>query len=120
GGGVGVGTPFVPTGCNGYGAQERSRDETACGGRVSARPLTAPSTVAIPQPDSERSSNGVGNFTPAHLGSFRPALTTRPGIDSNDGILPFEGPMERFVSCFAELEDPREDNVRHDLHEILV
>lgn len=28
--------------------------------------------------------------------------------------------MERFVSCFAELEDPREDNVRHDLHEILV
>ena len=28
--------------------------------------------------------------------------------------------MERFVSCFAELEDPREDNARHDLHEILV
>jgi predicted transposase YbfD/YdcC len=28
--------------------------------------------------------------------------------------------MERFVSCFAELEDPREDNARHNLHEILV
>jgi len=28
--------------------------------------------------------------------------------------------MERFVSCFAELEDPREDNARHDLCEILV
>src|SRR5690242_20889930 len=28
--------------------------------------------------------------------------------------------MERFVSCFAELEDPRDDNARHDLHEILV
>ena len=28
--------------------------------------------------------------------------------------------MERFVSCFAELDDPREDNVRHDLHEILI
>ena len=28
--------------------------------------------------------------------------------------------MERFVGCFAELEDPREDNARHDLHEILM
>jgi DDE_Tnp_1-associated len=28
--------------------------------------------------------------------------------------------MERFASCFSELEDPREDNARHDLHEILV
>ena len=31
---------------NRQGAQERSRDETACGERASARPLTAPSTVA--------------------------------------------------------------------------
>ena len=31
---------------NRQGAQERSRDKTACGGRASARPLTAPSTVA--------------------------------------------------------------------------
>ena len=28
--------------------------------------------------------------------------------------------MERFASCFAELADPREDNARHDLHEILM
>ena len=28
--------------------------------------------------------------------------------------------MERFTACFAELEDPREDNARHDLHEILM
>jgi predicted transposase YbfD/YdcC len=28
--------------------------------------------------------------------------------------------MEGFAACFAELEDPREDNARHDLHEILM
>src|ERR1700739_4061216 len=28
--------------------------------------------------------------------------------------------MERFTACFAGLDDPREDNARHDLHEILV
>jgi predicted transposase YbfD/YdcC len=28
--------------------------------------------------------------------------------------------MERFAACFAALEDPREANARHDLHEILV
>jgi predicted transposase YbfD/YdcC len=28
--------------------------------------------------------------------------------------------MERFAGCFAELADPREDNARHDLHEILM
>ena len=28
--------------------------------------------------------------------------------------------MERFTACFADLEDPREANARHDLHEILV
>lgn len=28
--------------------------------------------------------------------------------------------MERFAACFAELDDPREANARHDLHEILV
>ena len=65
----------VPTGRNGRGAQEWSRDENAGGGRVSARPLTAPSTVAVPYPNSERTGNEVGNFTPAHLGSFQPALT---------------------------------------------
>jgi len=27
--------------------------------------------------------------------------------------------MERFTACFAELEDPREDNARHELNEIL-
>ena len=41
------GTPFVPTGSRGHGAQERSRDETARGARHRARPLTAPSTVAL-------------------------------------------------------------------------
>jgi hypothetical protein len=41
-----VGTPFAPTASGRRGAQERSRDATACGARVSARPLTAPSTVA--------------------------------------------------------------------------
>jgi hypothetical protein len=28
--------------------------------------------------------------------------------------------MERFAACFVGLEDPREDNERHDLHEILI
>ncbi len=28
--------------------------------------------------------------------------------------------MERFAACFAALEDPREDNARHDLQEILL
>ena len=28
--------------------------------------------------------------------------------------------MDRFAACFAELDDPREANARHDLHEILV
>jgi predicted transposase YbfD/YdcC len=28
--------------------------------------------------------------------------------------------MERFAGCFADLEDPREDNARHELHEILL
>jgi hypothetical protein len=41
-----VGTPFAPTASGRRGAQERSRDATACGARVSARPLTAPSTAA--------------------------------------------------------------------------
>src|SRR5271165_7626220 len=41
------GAPFAPTGSGGHGAQERSRDETACGARLGARPLTAPSTVAF-------------------------------------------------------------------------
>jgi DDE_Tnp_1-associated len=28
--------------------------------------------------------------------------------------------MEWFAACFAELEDPREDNTRHELNEIVV
>lgn len=28
--------------------------------------------------------------------------------------------MEEFVACFAEVVDPRQDNARHDLHELLV
>jgi hypothetical protein len=28
--------------------------------------------------------------------------------------------MEEFVACFAAVVDPRLDNVRHDLHEVLV
>ena len=39
--------PFVPTPPAGGGAQERSRDATACGARLGARPLTDPSTVAV-------------------------------------------------------------------------
>ena len=41
-----LGTPFVPTPAGGHGAQGWSRDETACGARLGARPLTTPSTVA--------------------------------------------------------------------------
>ena len=47
-----LGTPFVPTPSGGHGAQGRSRDETACGARLGARPLTAPSTVAPPCPQA--------------------------------------------------------------------
>ena len=28
--------------------------------------------------------------------------------------------MEEFVACFAEVVDPRRDNARHDLHELLM
>ncbi len=28
--------------------------------------------------------------------------------------------MEEFVACFAEIVDPRQDNARHDLHELLL
>ena len=28
--------------------------------------------------------------------------------------------MEAFVACFAEVLDPRQDNARHDLHELLM
>jgi hypothetical protein len=28
--------------------------------------------------------------------------------------------MEEFIACFAEITDPRQDNGRHDLHEILM
>jgi hypothetical protein len=73
-----VGTRFVPTASDDDGAQERSRDETACGARVSARPLTDPSTVALPQRRSDRFSIEVGNFQPPLLGRFQAALTTIP------------------------------------------
>ena len=26
--------------------------------------------------------------------------------------------MEEFVACFSDVADPRQDNARHDLHEI--
>ena len=28
--------------------------------------------------------------------------------------------MEEFIACFAEVVDPRQDNARHDLHELLI
>jgi predicted transposase YbfD/YdcC len=28
--------------------------------------------------------------------------------------------MEEFIACFAAVADPRQDNVRHDLHEVLI
>jgi hypothetical protein len=28
--------------------------------------------------------------------------------------------MEEFIACFAEVVDPRQNNARHDLHELLV
>ena len=28
--------------------------------------------------------------------------------------------MRDFIACFAEVTDPRQDNVRHNLHEILM
>jgi predicted transposase YbfD/YdcC len=28
--------------------------------------------------------------------------------------------MEEFIACFSEVSDPRQDNVRHDLHEVLI
>ena len=28
--------------------------------------------------------------------------------------------MEEFVACFAEIVDPRQNNARHDLHELLL
>ena len=28
--------------------------------------------------------------------------------------------MEEFVACFAEVVDPRQDNARHNLHELLL
>src|SRR3982751_6263343 len=28
--------------------------------------------------------------------------------------------MEEFVACFAEVVDPRQENARHDLHELLM
>ena len=41
-------------------------------------------------------------------------------LDSNNGIQRGWRPMEEFVACFAEVADPRQDNVRHDLHEVLI
>src|SRR4051812_26689622 len=35
-------------------------------------------------------------------------------------LLPESFPLESFSTCFADLDDPRADNARHDLHEILL
>ena len=45
---------------------------------VSARPLTAPSTVASPRVHPDRPSIEMGNFHPAVLGKFKSALTAPP------------------------------------------
>ena len=49
----------------------------ACGGRVSARPLTAPSTVAIPYPDSSDTSNESGEFYSGTFGEFSTGIDRR-------------------------------------------
>ena len=54
------------------------------------------------------------------LFTLREGVAARPEIDSSHGILPFGASMERFAACFAEQEDPREANARHDLHDILL
>ena len=28
--------------------------------------------------------------------------------------------MEEFIACFSDVCDPRQDNIRHDLHEVLL
>ena len=71
GGRSNVGTPFVPTAPRSYGAQERSRDETALRRAQRARPLTAPSTVPAHQlsPDNQRSEeNSIGTSGESSIG----------------------------------------------------
>ena len=41
-------------------------------------------------------------------------------MDSKYGIQYRWRPMEEFVACFAAAADPRQDIVRHDLHEVLI
>ena len=53
--------------------------------------------------------------------TLRPKYRLRrgPETDSNHGIRP-RRPHGRFAAGFAELQDPREDNTRHELNEIPV
>ncbi len=44
----------------------------------------------------------------------------RGGMDSKHGIQRRWRPMEEFVACFAGVVDPRQDNIRHNLHEVLM
>ncbi|OYV41808.1 MAG: hypothetical protein B7Z75_14780 [Acidocella sp. 20-57-95] len=41
-------------------------------------------------------------------------------MDSNGGIQPECRRMEEFIACFSEVFDPRQENVRHNLHEVLL
>ena len=41
-------------------------------------------------------------------------------LDSKPGSQPGRCHMEEFVACFSDVADPRQDNARHDLHEILL
>ena len=41
-------------------------------------------------------------------------------MDSKYGIQYRGRPMEVFVACFAAEVDPRQDNIRHNLHEVLI
>ena len=83
GGGRNRGTPFVPTRSSGRGAQERSRDETACGARFSARPFDGFEHRGT-HFHSPQHSNEVRNFQPALLGRFQPALT---GVIASQAVL---------------------------------
>jgi hypothetical protein len=102
-----VGTPFVPTAPHRHGAQERSRDETACGARLGARPLTAPSTVAPPQlglinqrsGDFSISTSGDRNRH-ARCGQA-PAAAQRCAADRADGDPHGRATLRRAVWCGA-------------------
>src|SRR5271166_806405 len=73
------GAPFAPTGSGGHGAQERSRDGTACGARLGARPLTAPSTVAFVNRFSSARQRS-GEFSTGTFGEISTGIDKRPWI----------------------------------------